>query len=127
MSARYYANGPVQSILSRDCLTFWNADVGGAGPWNLSIDVGAAAEVTGFEYSIFEAPDAPRNFRLEMSVDNLTWVTVGQWQNATNDGCMGPTRTVNASKYLDEVIALSQFPSGSGVTNFALCYLGFLS
>jgi hypothetical protein len=40
-------NGPAASVLTRDCLTFWNSDVNTAaemhhGPWNLTLDLSGA-------------------------------------------------------------------------------------
>ena len=38
-----------------------------SGPWFLNLDLGEAQEVTGFQYSIYQATEAPKKFELSES------------------------------------------------------------
>ena len=142
LSAAAHPNGPVDSLLTRDCSAFWNSDVGKGRPWNLTIDLGQSASVTGFEYSIYKPDEAPKSFIVQVSDSSDggggagSWRTVVHEASATNDGCNhtllpGPPTvplvlSVNESLSKDDALALVTkkvaTTTATDTTNFALSF-----
>jgi hypothetical protein len=142
LTAQAHPNGPVDSLLTRDCSTFWNSDIGKGAPWNLTIDLGqaAAASVTGFEYSIYKPDEAPKSFIVQVGDsaaasdggdDGMgSWRAVVRESSASNDGCnhtepkptVPPVLAVNESLSKDDALALVTKKTKDAHTNFALSY-----
>jgi len=119
VEALYHPNGPVQNLLSKGCESFWNADTGKSGPWFLNLDLGEAQEVTGFQYSIYQATEAPKKF--EVLVRRGPVYEIALETNATNHGC-SDYQSVNVSRSSKDVLAFHREASSPGAYTFALCY-----